>query len=118
MTCLYWYHLHLLYLSVLLALQLEMLDTSIVCKLNFQLSCMLLITSQIIFSMFSSLMSGIPSSAGPSPDTIKNLHLAYLSMCLNLTVHTYLIVWYQTNCMFFSITELFYVVCSAANIDF
>ena len=26
--------------------------------------------------------------AGPSPGTTKNLHLAVLSLCLNLTVHT------------------------------
>ena len=51
-------------------------------------------------------MSGIPSSAGSSPGTTKNLHLVFLSLYLNLTVHT-------LNCLLsdwlyvYDMTELF-----------
>ena len=61
---------------------------SIFCELNFLLSCGLSITPSVIFNILSSSMSGIPSSAGPSQDITKNLHLAVLSLCLNLTVHS------------------------------
>ena len=43
--------------------------------------------SHIIFIVFSILMSGIPSRTGPSPSSTMNLHLAFLSLCLNLTLH-------------------------------
>ena len=41
----------------------------------------------IIICLPSGSMWGIPGSAGPSPGTTKNLHLALLLLCLNFTVH-------------------------------
>ena len=71
----------------------------------------------IIFCMFSSSNPGIPSSAGPSLVTTKNLHLAVLSLCLNHTVHA-------PNCLLsnwlyvFNMTALFFVVHTAADVEF
>ena len=98
-------------------LQLGLLDAFIVCKLRVMISCWSPVSSHVIFSIFCSSMSGIPRSAGPSPGTTKNVHLAFLSLCLNLTVYT-------LNCLvsnvpyIFNMIELFFVVCKAANINF
>ena len=75
------------------------------------------ITSNVIFKMFSNLISSISGSAGMSPDTTKNLHFASLSLCLNLTVHM------PNHSIFdglylYNMTELFCVVCKAASVDF
>ena len=55
-----------------------------------QISCLpvVLLTLHIIFSMPSNSISGIPKSTGPLPSTTKNLYLATLSLCLNLTEQT------------------------------
>ena len=42
------------------------------------------LTAHIILGMASTSISGIPSSAGLSPGTIKKLYLAVLSLCLSL----------------------------------
>ena len=81
------------------ALQLGLLDASIVCKLNILLSCRLPITLLIIFSMFSTSMSWIPSSAGPSPGTTKNLHFTFY-LCVVISLYTHIFVQHLTDCMF------------------
>ena len=50
----------------------------------FHVGC--IITLYVILSMFSSLVSGIPSNPGPFPSTTNNLHLPLLSLCLNFTI--------------------------------
>ena len=51
-----------------------------------------LATSHVMLHMFSILMSGIPSSAGPAPGSIENLHLALLSLSQYYVTHTYLLI--------------------------
>ena len=99
----------------LFVLQLGPLDVSVICESTVLLSCGSPITSHIIFSMFSSLISSIPSSPGPSPSTTKSLHLAFLSLWLNLTVPT-------PSCLisdsFMFLIELnCFVASSAAHVD-
>ena len=110
-------HFFVSYHGALFVLQLGILDASIVCELNFLLSCRSLITSPVILSMFSSSMSGIQRSSGTSLGTTKNLHLALLSLCLNFTVHTPNTSISDWPCVF-NMTELFFVVSNAANVDF
>ena len=55
---------------------------------NFLLNCKSSTTSHVIFSMPSNSISGIPNGAGLSSGTTKNLHLAILFLCLNLTEQT------------------------------
>ena len=82
----------LLYLSfvcgAMFVLQPGLLDASIFCESNFLLLYRLPVTSHVIFNMFISSVSGIPSSAGLSPGITKNLHLAFLPSYHNLTLHT------------------------------
>ena len=73
---------------VLFALQLGPLNAYTVWQSDILFLCVSPITSQIIMSMSSNLISGIPSSSGLLPGATKNLHLAVLSLYLNLTVHT------------------------------
>ena len=80
-------------------LKLGLLDTSIVSELNCPLSHRSLITLHIIYRMFSSSMSGIPSHAVPSPCTTKYLHFAFY-LCLNYTV-------YMPNCLKFDSLYVF-----------
>ena len=88
--------LNQLFCVALSVLQPGQLDASIVCKSNFLFSCGSLITSNIVFSMFSRSVLGIPRSVGPSPWVTMNL--AFLSFCLIL--YMCLIVQYLTDCMF------------------
>ena len=67
--------------------QFGLSDISIVSESNFLISCGLCFMTQVILSMFSNSISGIPSSAGSPPGTTKNLHLTHLSLCLIFTVH-------------------------------
>ena len=73
--------------GVLFVLQLGLLDVTTLCMMKFLLSCGLPIISHIILSIRSSLISAIPSSAGPSPGTTKNQHLTHLPLYLNFTEH-------------------------------
>ena len=57
-----------LFYRALFVSQLGPLDASIVCESDFLISCGSPIISHIIFSMFHSLITGILSSAGQSPD--------------------------------------------------
>ena len=97
--------IHLIFICLVLwgsVLQLGLLDASTVCESSFLLSCGSPTTLHIIFSLLWSSMSGNPSSAGPSSDATKNLHLAFL-LCVLIFLYTHLTVWYPTDCM----TELF-----------
>ena len=88
----------------------------IFCELNFMLSCGLLITSHIIFSIFRSSKYGFPSNAGPSPSTTKNPHLTSLSLYLHLIVHIHnysILDWLYV----FSMTELFSLASKATVVD-
>ena len=115
-TCLHYHHLHPLYMSSFICLQLGPLDACIVCESNFLPWCGSSISSHVIISMFNSSISGIPSSIGPSPGTTKKLHLAYISFCLNPTVHVpehSILDWFYD----FNMAELFFVVHKAASVD-
>ena len=72
----------------LFAFHLGPLTTCAFWESNILLLCRPPIISYINLSMSSTLISGIPSSTGPSTGTTKNLHLAVLSLCLSLSVHT------------------------------
>ena len=72
---------------ILFVLQLGLLDDCIVSESNFLSAFCSPITSHVILSMSNNSMSGIPSSAGLSPNAPKNLHLANLYLYFNLNIH-------------------------------
>ena len=74
--------------------------TFIVCESSFLLSCGSPITSHVLLNILSSLLSGVPSSAGPSSGTTMNLHLVLLTLCLNFNVYTHIIVQHVIGFMF------------------
>ena len=68
--------LSVLFCGPLFVLQLCLLDAFIVYESHFLLSFGLHITLPVFLGLFSTLMSGIPSSAGPSAGTTRNLNLS------------------------------------------
>ena len=102
--------LSVLFCGTLLLLQLWLLDVSIVSEANFLPSCQPLVILKVILSMFSSLMSGIPSSARLSTFStfvfVSNLYCTHAKLFnIQLTVHFYM-------------TELFLVLCNSAKTDY
>ena len=91
-----------LLLLVLFVLFSVMLDVCFVCESNFLPTCHWSSTSHILFRNMNSSISSTPNRTGPSPCTIKNLHLITLSSCLNQTKQ-------MPN---FFIFELFYIFIS------
>ena len=84
---------------------------------KFLSACQPSTTQYIIFNMPGRSMSDISNNAGLSTRTTKNLHVAIISLCLILTVHT-------PNCLIldslyvFNTNRLFFVAHNSSLLDF